>query len=63
MTDTILLLILIILWLDFYIKHDKLIKKLFKKAEKKVIKKPDVFHIRKTWYWDKAIEDLEKITN
>lgn len=49
----LLLIITIILWLDFYIKHEKLIKKYFKKNTWE-------FRIDKKWVWDKIKEELAK---
>ena len=55
----ILIWIFIIQLLDFYLKYNKLIIKKFKKTKQK-LKKEDCFMIRKKWYWEKVIEDLEK---
>lgn len=52
--------ILLILSLDFYLKHRILIKKKFKKVEEIIIKKPDVFHVRHKGHWEKIADELEK---
>ena len=61
MIEILLSWILIILLLDFYMKYGKLIKKKFKKTKSHIVKKEDVFCVRNKWYWDKVIDDLEKL--
>ena len=53
---TILLLILVILnWIDFYIKYEKYIKKFNKNKKKKW-----EFLVEKKWIWNKIMEELDK---
>ena len=54
MQTILLLIITILLWLDFYIKYEKLIMKFFKKNT------IWEFHIDKKWVWDKIKEELIK---
>jgi len=58
--NVILIWIFIILLLDFYMKYWSIIKKKFKKTKQKIVKK-DIFSVRTKWYWDKVIDDLDKI--
>ena len=61
MQTILLTLIFLLLLLDFYLKHDKIIKWKFEKKQEKG--KPNLFHIKKRGAWDKAIEDLKKEFN
>jgi hypothetical protein len=63
MTDVLLTIIVIILLLDFYIRHNHLIKKRFRKVERKITKKQDHFMVRNKGHGDKVAEDLEKLTS
>lgn len=59
MTNLLLLLILILLWLDFYIRNNILIKKIYRKCKNKITKQ-DCFSIQSKTYWEKAMDDLKK---
>ena len=59
MQTILLIIITIILWLDFYIRHEKLIKKVYRK----LFKKTWTFYIDKKWVWDKIKEDLEELNS
>lgn len=59
-TNILLGLITLILWLDFFIKNSILIKKKFRRIENKITKKPDLFYVKHKWHWEKIIDELEK---
>jgi hypothetical protein len=60
MTTILLLIITIILWLDFYITHKKLVKKTIRDILKEIRWEKDTFSINKKWVWDKIIDELNK---
>lgn len=59
-TNIILTLILLVLLFDLYQKNSIIIKKRINKTKDVVIKRKSYFWVRKKWFWDKVIEDLEK---
>jgi len=63
MQTLLLLLVLIVLSLDFYIKHEKLVKKIIRDILKKVNWTKSEFSINKKWVGDKIKEELKKETN